>query len=409
MKILVKGALGFLGFVVLAAGGFATFVAVRGVPQYEPGTVALKIDVTAARVQRGRDLSNMLCAECHRNPTTQKLTGRAMLDLPPEFGQAFSLNITQDPTNGIGAWTDGELVYLLRTGIKRDGHYAPPWMVKMPHASDEDIYSIVAYLRSNEPEVQPEPVDDHPSQPSFLAKLLVNTVFKPLPYPTAPIVAPDKSDQVAYGKYLATGILDCYPCHSADFKTMNIEEPEKSEGFFGGGNLLLDINGKKIYSANITPDETTGIGSWTEEQFHRALTQGFAPGNRPIRPPMLNYRELSQEDTAAIFAYLKTVPKIVKANKRSDDYVVSANASDGEKVYLKYSCQLCHGLDGLGVCDLRDAHAKYSTDEEIVQWIRDPSKLVPGSRMPTWEGVIQSNEYGSLAAYVRELGKNKQP
>ena len=47
----------------------------------------------------------MLCAGCHLDPVTQKLTGKQMVDAPHEFGRIFSKNITRHPTKGIGGWT----------------------------------------------------------------------------------------------------------------------------------------------------------------------------------------------------------------------------------------------------------------------------------------------------------------
>ena len=67
------------------------------------------------------------------------------------------------------------------------------------------------------------------------------------------------------------------------------------------------------YSANLTPDENTGIGSWSEETFVRALRTGRHMGvSRPILPPMPwgAFRNFSDEDLRSIYAYLKTVPPV---------------------------------------------------------------------------------------------------
>ena len=91
---------------------------------------------------------------------------------------------------------------------------------------------------------------------------------------------------------------------------MNIEEPEKSEGFMGGGNQMVSIDGQKVTTRNITPDEETGIGSWTEEQFIKALKSGIVPHGPALRNPMIPYLMLTDEEASAIYAYLRTVPKI---------------------------------------------------------------------------------------------------
>ena len=54
---------------------------------------------------------------------------------------------------------------------------------------------------------------------------------------------------------------------SRDFKKLDMEFPEKSLGFMGGGNTLITLDGKVRFSANITPDEKTGIGTWTRARL----------------------------------------------------------------------------------------------------------------------------------------------
>ncbi len=396
-----------LGWLVLAvvvlAGGFATKVAIDGVPKYPPGKIDLKVESTPERVARGKRYVQTLCATCHMDPTTRKLTGKQMLDAPKEFGTLFSRNITKHPDKGIGGWTDGELAYLLRTGIRRDGQYLPPYMVKLPHLSDEDLYSIIAFLRSDDPLVAPEAVDPPgKTKASFLTKLLSHVVFKPLPYPTEKIVAPAITDKVAYGRYLVAA-LDCFACHSADFKTMNVFEPEKSAGFLGGGNPMLGVNGNVVRSANLTPDEATGIGKWTETDFVRALRHGFRPDNTLVRYPMLSTPELTDEEVGTIYAYLRTVPKLSNKVDRGAPPVPAANADAGNKLYHKYYCFTCHGETGVGIADLRKATAHFPTDEKLLAWIRNAPSIKPDTKMPKWEGVIPDADFAPLLAYVKKL------
>src|SRR5204862_1098917 len=135
------------------------------------------------------------------------------------------------------------------TGIKRDGQYAPPWMAKLPHMADEDINSIIAFLRSDDPLVSAATTPDFPCQPSFLSKFLCAVAFKPMKMPEHKIEMPDTNNAVALGKYLVYG-LDCFSCHSADFKSNNYEEPSKSVGFMGGGNKMSNEKGKEMVSLN---------------------------------------------------------------------------------------------------------------------------------------------------------------
>jgi mono/diheme cytochrome c family protein/cytochrome c2 len=266
--------------IVLIVGGFLAFIAIRGIPKYEVNVPNIpQVEVTPERVARGEKIASMLCRDCHYNPETGKLTGKQMDDAP-DFGIIRSKNITQDKEIGIGNWTDAQLIYFIRTGIHplEDGQYVPPYMAKLPNISDEDMRSVIAFLHSDHPEVQPSKAEPPPTEPSFLTKFLSTIAFKPFPFPEKEIPNPDTTNAVEWGKYLALYQLECYSCHSADFAKNDFFTPEKSHGFFGGGNTQLrSPDGQKtIVTLNITPDEETGIGNWTEEQFanaHRSENQ----------------------------------------------------------------------------------------------------------------------------------------
>ena len=187
--------------------GAALFVQTSGIPRYPVEKIDFPVNVTPARIARGRLLATMTCAACHLDPATGLLSGRRMADVPPEFGVAYSRNITGHPRKGIGGWTDGEIAYVIRTGIRRDGQYTPPWMPKLPLMSDEDLKDLIAFLRSDDPMLRPSEATNRESEPTFLTKLLTRVAFKPLPYPRRPIVAPDPADQVAFGRYLVQGRL----------------------------------------------------------------------------------------------------------------------------------------------------------------------------------------------------------
>jgi len=316
MKKLFKVLLILVGSVALLLFAGFVFISARGVPSYEVQKLDFKATSTAESVARGKKLALLLCSGCHLNNQTGKLTGKQMLDGPPEFGPIYSQNITQDANFGIGSWTDGELVYLLRTGIKRDGQYSPPYMAKLPSMADEDINAIVSFLRSNDPLVAADATPDQPCEPSFLTKFLCNVAFKPLPMPSGPIAMPDTADAVQLGKYLAHN-LDCFSCHSADFKTNDFLNPELSEGYFGGGNKPLNLEGKVMLTQNLTPDPETGIGSWSEEKFVRALRYGLKDGEPALMYPMLPYVHLTDQEAKAIYKYLMTVPPIKNSVPRS--------------------------------------------------------------------------------------------
>ena len=312
MKKLLRVIVILVVIVLLLGGGAIGFISIRGIPVYETKPVVFSAEITPERVARGKKLSSMLCQHCHFDPKTQAFTGKFVADGPPEFGRAFSANITQSKEHGIGNWTDAEIAYLLRTGVKKDGGYAPPWMPKLPLIADEDLKSIIAFLRSDDPMVAANETPDIPCEPSLLTKVLCTVAFKPLPYPEVAYTVPDTADHVQLGRYLSNNVLACYECHSADFKTNNQLAPEQSPGFYGGGNLMLDLDGKPILTSNITPDNEGGIGKWSRDQFIGAVMYGRKPDGTQLRYPMAPYVALDSLEAGAIYDYLKTIPPINK-------------------------------------------------------------------------------------------------
>jgi mono/diheme cytochrome c family protein len=304
-----------LGVIVLLLAIGAATVHFGGIPAYEVKAPDLKIQADSAMIAEGKRLSAMVCNNCHIG-ANGKLEGAYMADMPAAFGKAWSANITHHPDSKLAGYTDGELAFLLRTGIKRDGSYAPPWMQKFPHLSDYDLHSIIAYLRSEQPELEPSDKTQPPCEPSFFTKFLCRVAFKPLPYPEQEI-KPPPGDKVALGKYIATAKVECYSCHSASFETINIMEPEKTPGYFGGGNPLNDKEGNLIPSANLTMDKETGIGNWTEDQFVEAVRFAKRPDGKPIRYPMVPFAAMTDEEARAIWAYLQTIPPIKNEVKRN--------------------------------------------------------------------------------------------
>lgn len=308
----------FLGLIILLLI-FAAFVQFSPKKIYSVNSPDLKVIPDSIKIEEGARIASMLCASCHRS-SDGKLGGALMED--GMFGVIYSANITQDPTYGIANYTDGELAYLLRTGINRKGEYTPPWMAKLPNLSDDDIESIISFLRSDNSMVQPS--DNNPPLPeyTFLTKMLLKLgMFGPLPYPEKPIIAPDTNDMVAFGKYISTAKFDCYSCHSLDFTKVDAMIPEKSVGFFGGGNpveaSIVDENGNIILSANLTMDKETGLGDWTEDQFLKAVKQGVGPNSRPIRNPMVPFTALTDHEVKSVWAYLQTIP-VIKNEKLVD-------------------------------------------------------------------------------------------
>ena len=114
-------------------------------------------------------------------------------------------------------------------------------------------------------------------------------------------------DLVAKGEYLAHA-GDCIACHTNPGGVL-----------FAGGFPMATPFGT-IYSSNITPDPTTGIGSWTADQFYGAMHTGRFPDGGLIYPamPFASYTKVTREDCDAIFAYLRSVPSVHQPSRPND-------------------------------------------------------------------------------------------
>ncbi len=299
----------FIGIVAVVLLGFAAWVQWSPLPSYRPGSLELRLPTDSSSLALGRSLVVGHCGLCHLGDDG-KLSGRIFSRADDPFGELWARNLTQHPTKGLPRYTNGELAYLMRTGVKRDGHPAGYFMSSL-HLSDADQAAIIAFLRSDDPLLAASESDPPLPKYAFLAKALLKFgVFKPLPYDGQPVVAPPPSDQVAYGKYLVTGRYECYGCHSSSFETMDPVEPEKSEGYLGGGNPLHDAEFQPVLTANITPSKTAGIGAWTKAQFAKAVRSGQRPDQRVLNPAMPRLVAMSDEEVDAIWAYLQTVPAV---------------------------------------------------------------------------------------------------
>jgi len=81
---------------------------------------------------------------------------------------------------------------------------------------------------------------------------------------------------------------------------------------FSGGSIVWDTPAYTVHGSNITPDNDTGIGVWSENDIKRLLTEGVRPNGVPVAPQMPYgfYRILTPRDRDAIAAYLKTVTPV---------------------------------------------------------------------------------------------------
>jgi Cytochrome c len=120
------------------------------------------------------------------------------------------------------------------------------------------------------------------------------------------------------GTYLAEGIAGCGNCHTPRTADGTLIDDRKLAGAF-----VIERSNVKAYAPNITPDEETGIGSWTDEQIIHAIREGIRPDGSILGPPMpfVFYRGISDRDVQSLVAYLRSLPAVRNAVPRSVYYV----------------------------------------------------------------------------------------
>ncbi len=116
---------------------------------------------------------------------------------------------------------------------------------------------------------------------------------------------------VEHGRYVFT-IAGCSSCHTT-------KADKKNSVFLAGGRAFKTAFGT-FFSPNITPDPKFGIGEWSEEDLARALKQGVSPKGDHYFPvfPYPSYTRITDEDIRDLWAYLRTVPAVRRANREHD-------------------------------------------------------------------------------------------
>jgi len=280
----------------------------------------LTIERTPERIERGRYLAHSVtvCMDCHSTRDWSKFSGilkEGSLGIGGErFDQSIGLpgvfiskNITPE---GIQRYTDGELFRVITTGVTKEGRAMFPLMPYRYYGKmdREDIYSIIAYIRT----LQPIANNVEESVPDFPMNFIINTI----PQPAQPQPRPAQFDLLAYGAYMASASA-CVECHTDVDKGQII--PELS---FAGGRAFQFPDGSVVRSSNITPDKETGIGNWTREQFiarfklfadSSYVAPPVAPGEFNTIMPWTMYGQMKEEDLSAIFAYLQSVKPITNS------------------------------------------------------------------------------------------------
>lgn len=312
----MKTALKILGvlvlLIILSIAGALTYVS-KALPNVADAP-DITIEQTKERVERGEFLANnvFVCMDCHSKqqyeffgPTIDSTSlgqGGKLFGLENGFpGDYYAKNLT--PYN-LGSWTDGEIFRAITTGVDNEGNAMFPIMPYPNYGKvdKDDIYDIIAYLRSLEP-IEHEVPD---SKSAFPMNFIINLM------PMEPQFAEklNHTNPIELGKYLVTA-ASCADCHTP------LENGQPIPGMKFSGGMEFPIEHGSAFSANITPDKETGIGSWSKEMFIEKFKQyqdsTLIVNTKPIQPGQANtempwrfYSNMSEEELGAIFEYLRT-------------------------------------------------------------------------------------------------------
>ena len=271
-------------------------------PRQRPLT-DIKFEATGHRLDRGRYLAEHLlqCFICHSErdwtqpgaPPIEARKGAGVVLSERGERRIVAPNITPDEATGAGTWTDDMLARAIREGISHDGRglYWGMWYQSFAILSDEDVASVVVYLRTIPAVRNALPATRLPAE-----ELQENAAYpKPI---TAPVVGPPPGDRLALGRYLVN-LADCAGCHTSWYSPRN-------PGLLAGGNLI-ERGPRSAYSTNITRHES-GAG-YPTDTFIRVMRTGKGGSLSPVMPWAV-FKGLSDDDLAAIHEALGSVQPV---------------------------------------------------------------------------------------------------
>jgi hypothetical protein len=313
-KILKTGAIVLIVLVVIVFSGAAyVYYALPEVKSPEN----LVVELTPERIEKGRHLANevMGCTGCHAERDFNRYAGPVIpetMGAGGEFwdetkgfpGKLYAPNLT--PYH-LGDWTDGELFRAITSGVNKDGKALFPIMPYLQYGKlpKEDIYAVIAYLRTLKPVEKDYPRKEIGFPLNFIEKLI--------PAEGTHHLGPDETDPVRHGEYLVTAAV-CYDCHTPTDGGQYIDEM----AFAGGFEFNLKTGGI-VRAANITSDAETGIGSWTKDMFIKKF-KAFSDSNFVAyevphgefntEMPWEYYAKLTEAELGAMYEYLQTLTPV---------------------------------------------------------------------------------------------------
>ena len=353
---IIVGAIVVVGLLVLAWAvvrpgplAFASGKTVK-LADYTPNPTGVPAELKDTDpVARGRYLSQAAdCEACHTVEGGKSFAGgRAFVT---DFGTIYSPNITPDKETGIGSWNDADFLKAVHEGITPDGTRLYP---AFPYAAytyltDDDVMAIRKYLTTVAAvkSVPPQTQLKAPYNQRWLMALWSgfynpNKRFEPVT---------DRSPEWNRGAYLVEALGHCGDCHTPRTALQALDNRRK----FAGGMA----EGWRAY--NLSSDQTSGIGTWTEADLIQYLSTGHSMNRGTAFGPMaeavhLSFQNLTPSDIRSIVAYVRTVPAVStpdlpapKLQAASSDPAqgVATTLDPAGKAFFEGACAGCHGWTG---------------------------------------------------------------
>ncbi|MFQ5661071.1 MAG: c-type cytochrome [Gammaproteobacteria bacterium] len=247
------------------------------------------------------------CAACHTDKEHggPVLAGGRRIDTP--FGIFYSPNITPDQRHGIGAWSSEQFVAALRHGVSPQGQRYYPVFPYPSYAAMRraDMLALWAYLQTVPTAARANRLHQLPwyLRTRLLNRLWQFAFFRTRTYRDNPARSPSWNR----GAYLVQALAHCPQCHTprTPFGSLDLRKPLAGTKTGPDGDSV----------PNITPDLSTGIGSWSRSELREYLTSGLMPDGDTADGLMaeviddgLSY--LRRDDVDAIITYLRSLKPI---------------------------------------------------------------------------------------------------
>lgn len=368
------------------------------------------------------------CMACHR----EDYSGGVPIETP--IGNIYSTNITPSQRYGIGNYTEADFRKALQKGRAPTHQIYPAMPYPSYHGmTDEDISALFAYFQTVPPVEEPPEKTTHLPFPLNIRTLMLawNIINVPSTENRTGLTQTQQR-----GEYLVNNLEHCGTCHTPRNLTQGLDK----DMYLSGAPL------GKWYAPNITPDNESGIGRWSEQDIVTYLRTGMLDKRAYAGGPMAeavahSTRYLTDEDLSAMASYLKVVPIIQTDDKmipvdvsrlprplsssitydllEQKDYLAQAkmsvfsnsnpdNSNSAKSLYLA-TCGSCHGVDGYAQPDARYASIvglssiRRAKPNALIKVIAYGAKgaLNTAPKMPGFSKELSHAQIASITNYVR--------